>query len=65
MKKLLKRFLCYPFCCFLHKSSYAQGNTLILPISGSVYDKDKPLPGVILAVHTPSGSRYTATTDYG
>jgi hypothetical protein len=45
-------------------SSYAQVTNS--SISGSVYVMDKlTLPGAsILAVHTPSGSRYTATTDY-
>ncbi|WP_231131658.1 TonB-dependent receptor [Flavobacterium hydrophilum] len=44
---------------------YAQGNTTS-SISGNVYDKgSQSLPGAsILAVHTPSGTRYTASTDY-
>lgn len=65
MKKLLKAFFVLSVLLLSATSSYAQGNTNS-SISGSVYDKDKlTLPGAsILAVHTPSGSRYTATTDY-
>lgn len=44
---------------------YAQGNTTS-SIGGNVYDNaSQSLPGAsILAVHTPSGTRYTASTDY-
>lgn len=44
---------------------YAQGNTTS-SIGGNVYDKgSQSLPGAsILAIHTPSGTRYTASTDY-
>ena len=50
------------FCA--NPSIYAQGNTNS-SISGNVYDKDsQTLPGAsILAVHTPSGTRYSASTD--
>jgi hypothetical protein len=65
MKKLLKAFFVLSLLLLSATSSYAQGNTNS-SISGSVYDKDKlTLPGAsILAVHTPSGTRYSASTDY-
>ncbi|CAH0337246.1 hypothetical protein FVB9288_02997 [Flavobacterium sp. CECT 9288] len=65
MKKLLKAFFVLSVLLFTAANSYAQGNTNS-SISGSVYDKDKlTLPGAsILAVHTPSGTRYSASTDY-
>ena len=65
MKKLLKAFFVLSVLLLTAASTYAQGNTNS-SISGSVYDKDKlTLPGAsILAVHTPSGTRYTASTDY-
>ena len=63
MKKLFKLFL---FLVVLGSSGnlFAQGNTTS-SINGLVYDTDKQsLPGAtILAVHGPSGSRYTSTTD--
>lgn len=64
MKKLLKLFLVLAVLFCATPSIYAQGNTNS-SISGSVYDKDKQsLPGAsILAVHTPSGTRYSASTD--
>ena len=64
MKKLFKVFL---FLVVLGSSSslFAQGNTTS-SINGIVYDTDKQsLPGAtILAVHGPSGTRYTSTTDF-
>ena len=65
MKKLLKAFFVLSLLLVTAASSYAQGNTNA-SISGTVYDKDNlTLPGAsILAVHTPSGTRYTAATDY-
>lgn len=65
MKKLLKAFFVLTLLLVTAASSYAQGNTNA-SISGTVYDKDNlTLPGAsILAVHTPSGTRYTAATDY-
>ena len=64
MKKLFKLFL---FLVVLGSSSnlFAQGNTTS-SINGTVYDTDKQsLPGAtILAIHGPSGTRYTATTDF-
>ena len=64
MKKLFKLFfvLAVLFCAIPNIN--AQGNTNS-SISGSVYDKDsQTLPGAsILAVHTPSGTRYSASTD--
>ena len=64
MKKLLKLFLILVVLMFANSGAYAQGNTNS-SISGNVYDKDsQTLPGAsILAVHTPSGTRYSASTD--
>ncbi|MFV8269210.1 TonB-dependent receptor [Flavobacterium sp. GT2N3] len=64
MKKLLKLFLILVVLMFANSEVYAQGNTTS-SISGNVYDKDsQTLPGAsILATHTPSGTRYTASTD--
>ncbi|TDE31671.1 MULTISPECIES: carboxypeptidase regulatory-like domain-containing protein [Flavobacterium] len=64
MKKLLKLFLILVVIMFANPGVYAQGNTTS-SISGNVYDKDsQTLPGAsILATHTPSGTRYTASTD--
>lgn len=64
MKKLLKLFLILVVLMFANSGAYAQGNTTS-SISGNVYDKDsQTLPGAsILATHTPSGTRYTASTD--
>ena len=49
---------------YANNTIYAQGNTNA-SISGNVYNKDKQtLPGAsILAVHTPSGTRYAASSD--
>lgn len=65
MKNLLKLFLVLVAFIASCTSIYAQGNTNS-SISGNVYDKEmQGLPGAsILAVHTPSGTRYTASTDY-
>jgi hypothetical protein len=65
MKKLLKLFLLLVVLIYAESGIYAQGNTTS-SISGNVYDKDsQTLPGAsILAIHTPSGTRYTASTDY-
>ena len=65
MKKLLKLLFVLAVLFFANPVSYAQGNTNS-SISGVVYDKEMlTLPGAsILAVHTPSGTRYTASTDY-
>jgi hypothetical protein len=65
MKKLLKLLFALTVLFCASPSIYAQGNTTS-SISGTVYDKDsQTLPGAsILAVHTPSGTRYTASTDY-
>jgi len=65
MKKLFKLFYVLAILIFANPDTYAQGNTNS-SISGNVYDKDKQtLPGAsILAVHTPSGTRYSASTDY-
>jgi hypothetical protein len=64
MKKLFNLFLFLVVFSF-SGVSYAQGNTSS-SINGTVYDTDKQtLPGAtILAVHSPSGTRYTATTDF-
>ena len=65
MKKLLKLLFVLAVLFYASPSIYAQGNTTS-SISGNVYDKDsQTLPGAsILAIHTPSGTRYTASTDY-
>jgi hypothetical protein len=65
MKKLLKLLFVLAVLFFANPTIYAQGNTNS-SISGNVYDKEMlTLPGAsILAVHTPSGTRYTASTDY-
>ncbi|SHL66323.1 TonB-dependent receptor [Flavobacterium xanthum] len=64
MKKLLKLFFVLAVFFYANSNIYAQGNTNS-SISGNVYDKDtQTLPGAsILAVHTPSGTRYSASTD--
>jgi hypothetical protein len=64
MKKLFKLFLVMAVLFYANPKIYAQGNTNS-SISGSVYDNGKQtLPGAsILAVHTPSGTRYSASTD--
>ncbi|MBU0941689.1 MAG: TonB-dependent receptor [Bacteroidetes bacterium] len=64
MKKFLKLFFVLAVLLCASPRIFAQGNTNS-SISGAVYDKDKQtLPGAsILAVHTPSGTRYTASTD--
>lgn len=64
MKKLLKLFFVLAVLFCANPNIYAQGNTNS-SISGNVYDKDsQTLPGAsILAVHTPSGTRYSASTD--
>ncbi|PXY40296.1 TonB-dependent receptor [Flavobacterium cheongpyeongense] len=64
MKKLSK-FLLMLLAFIYAGDIYAQGNTTS-SIGGNVYDKgSQSLPGAsILAVHTPSGTRYTASTDY-
>ena len=65
MKKLFKLLFVLAALFFANPAIYAQGNTNS-SISGNVYDKEmQTLPGAsILAVHTPSGTRYTASTDY-
>jgi hypothetical protein len=64
MKKLLQLFLTLAVLFCASPSIYAQGNTTS-SIDGIVYDKDsQALPGAsILATHTDSGTRYTASTD--
>ncbi|RTY76191.1 carboxypeptidase regulatory-like domain-containing protein [Flavobacterium sp. LS1R10] len=64
MKKFLKLFFALALLFCANPNLYAQGNTNS-SVSGNVYDNDsQTLPGAsILAVHTPSGSRYTASTD--
>lgn len=63
MKKLFKLLLLLVMFCSSN-ALFAQGNTTS-SINGTVLgDDNKSLPGAtILAVHTPSGSRYTATTE--
>ena len=62
MKNFTNRFL--TIVLFLIVSQvYSQGNTNSA-MTGKVTDKDDSLPGVsILAVHTPSGTKYSAATD--
>ena len=64
MKKLLKMFFVLAVLIYANPDVYAQGNTNS-SISGVVYEKgSQTLPGAsILAVHTPSGTRYSASTD--
>lgn len=63
MEKLLKLLLVLVVIIFSQTSIYSQGNTTS-SISGNVLDKTQSLPGAsILAIHTPSGTRYTASTD--
>lgn len=64
MKKLLKMFFVLAVLIHANPDIYAQGNTNS-SISGGVYEKgSQTLPGAsILAVHTPSGTRYSASTD--
>jgi hypothetical protein len=64
MKKLLNLFLILIALIYANTSIYAQGNTTS-SINGVVYSNDsQTLPSAsILAIHTPSGTRYTATTD--
>ena len=64
MKKLLKLFFVLAVLLYANNTIYAQGNTNA-SISGNVYNKDnQTLPGAsVLAVHTPSGTRYSASTD--
>jgi hypothetical protein len=46
-----------------NSSTYAQGNTTS-SINGNVYDSSSQSSGAsVLATHTASGTRYTATTD--
>lgn len=64
MKKLLKMFFVLAVLIYANPDVYAQGNTNS-SISGVVYETgSQTLPGAsILAVHTPSGTRYSASTD--
>ena len=64
MKKFLQFFVLLVVLVSLDSNIYAQGNTTS-SINGKVREKaGEPLPGAtILATHTPSGSRYAATTD--
>jgi hypothetical protein len=64
MKKLLK-FLLLLVAFAYAGNIYSQGNTTS-SINGVVYDaQNQTLPGAtILAVHEPSGSRYTTTTGF-
>jgi hypothetical protein len=65
MKNLLK--LCILLVAFMAAGTniYAQGNTTS-SINGVIYDtQGEPLPGAsLLATHVPSGTRYTASTDF-
>ncbi len=63
MKKLFKLFLFFVVLCS-SASLFAQGNTTS-SINGVVYDQDnKSVPGAtILAIHSPSGSRYTSIAE--
>lgn len=67
MRNLFKLFLLFAFFVFTNPNVYGQGNTTS-SINGVVFDDEKnpqPLPGAtILAVHTPSGTRYSTTTDF-
>ena len=64
MKKFLQIFVLLVVFVSLDSTIYAQGNTTS-SINGKVKEKSgEPLPGAtVLATHTPSGSRYAATTD--
>ena len=64
MKKLFKLFFVLIAIFIANPDTYAQGNTNS-SISGNVYENNsQTLPGAsILAVHTPSGTRYSASTD--
>ncbi len=64
MKKFLQFFVLFMVFVSFDSNLFAQGNTTS-SINGKVKEKSgEPLPGAtVLATHTPSGSRYAATTD--